>query len=155
TGAASADAVAQWIALAAAPGHERAAMNIVAASIPGWTRDSLGNLIMRRGSGTPRRVVACGVDEAAYVVSEIREDGYLRLQGSGRARRSPLWDQFQEGQRIRIITRTGDVPAVVGVRSTHLWRLRSAPEAIVTVEDLWVDAGARSRAEVAHLGIAV
>ncbi len=153
--AASTDAIAQWIALAAAPGHERAAMNIIAASVPGWTRDGLGNLSMRRGSGQPRRVVACGIDEAAYVVSEIRDDGYLRLQGSGRARRSPLWDQFLEGQRIRIITQTGELPAVVAVRSTHLWRLRNASDAIVTVEDVWVDAGARSRAEVARLGIAV
>ena len=69
--ASHAEAVAQWIALAAPPGAERAATDIIAASMPGWTRDPLGNLVMRRGSGSPRRVVACGLDEAAYVVSEI------------------------------------------------------------------------------------
>ena len=42
-------------------------------SVPGWTRDGLGNLIMRRGSGQPRRrvVVSAGIHEAAYVISEI------------------------------------------------------------------------------------
>ena len=152
---ANTEAVAQWIALPAPPGAERAATDIISGSVHGWTRDRLGNLVLRRGSGSPRRVVACGLDEAAYVVSEVTSDGYVRLQSSGRARRSPLWDQFHEGQRIRIITRTGARPAVVAVRSTHLWRARPSSEPIVRVDDLWVDVGARSRAEVAQLGIAL
>jgi putative aminopeptidase FrvX len=153
--AGSTETVAQWIALPAPPGAERAATDIISASMPGWTRDRLGNLVMRRGSGSPVRVVACGLDEAAYVVSEVTADGYIRLQSSGRARRSALWDQFHEGQRIRIITRNGARPAVVAVRSTHLWRARPTSEPIVRVDDLWVDVGARSRAEVAQLGIAL
>ncbi len=153
--AGDADAVAQWIALPAATGHERRAMDIIAASLPGWTLDPSGNLIARKGSGTPRRVVACGLDEAAYVVSEITDDGYIRLHMDGRARRSALWDQSHEGQRVRILTATGDRPAVVAVRSTHLWRARPSTEPLVNVDSLWVDVGARSRAEVARLGIAV
>jgi putative aminopeptidase len=152
---ADADAIAQWIALPAAPGHERVATDVIAASLPGWTRDAIGDLVLRRGSGTPRRVVACGLDEAAYVVSDITADGYVRLHPSGRARRSSLWDQFHEGQRVRILTRGGARPAVIAVRSTHLWRARGGPEPIVRVDDLWVDVGARSRTEVAGLGIAV
>jgi len=150
-----ADGVAQWIALPAATGHERAAMDIIASSLSGWTLDPAGNLIARRGSGSPRRVVACGLDEAAYVVGEITDDGYIRLHMDGRARRSPLWDQSHEGQRVRILSRSGDRPAVVAVRSTHLWRARPAGESLVGVDDLWVDVGARSRAEVGRLGIAV
>ena len=148
-------AVAQWIALPVAPGYERAATDIIAASMPGWTRDAQGNLIARRGSGSPRRVIACGLDEAAYVVSQITADGYLRLQYSGRSRRSPLWDQFYEGQRIRILSRSGSRPAVVAVRSVHLSRGRTVVEPIVRIEDLWVDVGARNPQEVARLGIAV
>lgn len=150
-----ADAVAQWIALAATPGYERQATDVIAAGMSGWTRDGLGNLIRKQGTGAPRRVVACGLDEAGYVVSEMTADGYVRLQWSGRSRRSPLWDQFHEGQRVRILTRTGARPAVVGVRSTHLWRSRATSDPIVRVEDLWVDVGARSRAEVERIGIAL
>ena len=84
------DAIAQWIALPAPPGYERAATDVISASMPGWTRDPSGNLIARRGSGSPRRVIACGLDEAGYVVSQITADGYVRLQTSGRARRSPF-----------------------------------------------------------------
>jgi putative aminopeptidase FrvX len=150
-----ADAVAEWIALPAATGHERSAMDVITTSMPGWTTDRAGNLVARHGTGPPRRVIACGLDEAAFVVSEITDDGYIRLHVDGHARRSPLWDQSHEGQRVRILSRAGDHPAVVAVRSTHLWRARPAGETLISVDDLWVDVGARSRAEVTRLGIAV
>ncbi|HEX6964232.1 MAG TPA: M20/M25/M40 family metallo-hydrolase [Gemmatimonadaceae bacterium] len=148
-----AHAVASWIALDAAPGYERQATDAIMAAMPGWHRDALGNLVIRRGSGRPRRVVACGLDQPGYVVSAITDDGYLRLHNAERARRSPLWDQFHEGQRIRILTARGEVPGVVGVRSVHLWRGRSADSTLASIEDFWVDVGARTRAEVAALGI--
>ncbi len=116
----------------------------------------MGNLIARKGSGTPRRVVACGLDDGGYVISEITDSGYARLASpTGRGRHAALWDQFHEGQRVRILTRNGALPGVTAVRSTHLWRRRSTPEAPVTVDDLWLDVGARSRAEVAAMGIRI
>lgn len=146
-------AIASWIELDAAPGREQQATDVIMASMPGWHRDALGNLVIRRGSGRPRRVVACGLDQPGYVVSEITDDGYIRLHNAERARRSPLWDQFHEGQRIRILTARGEVPGVIGVRSVHLWRGRGADSTLASIEEFWVDVGARSRAEVAALGI--
>ncbi|HMA23872.1 MAG TPA: hypothetical protein VKP00_07755, partial [Gemmatimonadaceae bacterium] len=75
-------AVATWIALIAAPGNERVATERIMATGSGWTRDGMGNLIKRVGDGTPRRAVACGLDETGYVVSEITADGYLRVHGA-------------------------------------------------------------------------
>lgn len=148
-------ALASWIALEASPGREQVATDLIMGALPGWRRDAIGNLVLRRGSGRPRRVVACGLDQAGYVVSEITSDGYLRLHGAGNQRQHPLWDQFHEGQRILVHTRSGPVPGVIGVRSTHLWRRRSASEGIPTVDSLWVDIGARSRAEATSLGVAL
>ncbi|HEU4643789.1 MAG TPA: M20/M25/M40 family metallo-hydrolase [Gemmatimonadaceae bacterium] len=147
--------LASWVALAAPPGHEGAALDRIASALPGFTRDALGDLVLRRGSGRPRRVVACGLDEASYAVSEITDDGYLRLHGAGNARRGPLWDQFHEGQRILVLGRSGAVPGVVAVRSTHLWRRRGAVEPPATIEDLWVDIGAHTRAEAEALGVSL
>ncbi len=144
-----------WIALDATPGRERAATDRIVDAFPVFRRDRFGNLVARKGSGPPRRVVACGLDQVGYVVSQITDDGYLRLHGSGNGRRHPLWDQFHEGQRIRVATLKGPVPGVVAVRSTHLWRRRQADSAIAGAEGAWVDVGARSRDEVAALGIAV
>src|SRR6185369_2734085 len=106
-----------WLALDAPPGWEHRATE----SIKGWERDALGNLKLRKGSGSPRRVVACGLDRPAFAVTEITDEGYLRLREVGAVRQHPLWTQFHEGQRLRVLTRNGGVvPAVAIVKSTHL-----------------------------------
>ena len=147
------EAIGSWIGLRAQPGRELEAAETIARSLPGWRRDSIGNLVLARGKGRPVRVVACALDEAGYVVSAITDDGYLRLQYAGNARRVPLWDQFHQGQRILVDTRGGAIPGVIGVPSTHLLRGRPNSDTPVTIEDLWVDVGARDSAEVRALGI--
>ncbi len=148
-------ALESWIALDASPGREQDATAIIERALPGWQRDALGNLVLRRGSGSPRRVVACAIDEPDFVVSGIATDGYLRLHDPAGLPRQPLWVQFHEGQRIVVHTRRGGVPGVIGVRSVHLWRGRSAGNAPASIENLWVDIGARTRAEAQAMGIAM
>lgn len=138
-----------WISLDAPPGREEFG---ISNSFPGWKRDALGNLILRKGSGSPRRVVACGLDRPAFAVTEITDDGYLRLREVGAGRLHTLWVQFHEGQRIRILTRRGGVPGVVIVKSTHLQR-RPVNTSVTTLDDLWVDIGATSRLDVQRLGV--
>jgi putative aminopeptidase len=157
-----ATAVATWIALIAAPGNERAATERIVVTGSGWTRDGMGNLIKRVGEGTPRRAVACGLDETGYVVSEIADDGYLRVHAIGNGRHVALWDQYHEGQRIVVAgidranpTRGRNVPGVFAVRSNHLWRRRVSDETPTSIENLWIDVGARSRAEAERMGIDV
>src|SRR6185312_5308478 len=108
---------------------------------------------MRRGSGSPRRIVACAIDEPTFVVSELTADGYLRLHDPVGLPRNPLWTQFHEGQRIIVHTRRGGRPSVIEIRSVHLWRGRSPGDAPSSIENLWVDVGARSRAEAQAMGI--
>jgi putative aminopeptidase FrvX len=147
-------ALRSWIALDAPPGWEHVATEQISAAMSGWTRDALGNLILRKGSGSPRRVIACALDRPAFAVTEITDDGYLRLREVGAARH-PLWVQFHEGQRIKVLTRTGAATGVVTVKSTHLQRGRSANAPVTTLDDLWVDVGATSRADVHELGIEI
>src|SRR5436305_8478429 len=146
-----------WIAVPATPGYEDQATSRIASATRGFSRDNMGNLVRRVGSGSPRRVIACGIDEVGYAVSEITDDGYLRVHASGNGRRNPLWDQFHEGQRIFVVGHAGDVaryvPGVFAVRSTHLWRRRNADDAPATIDSLLVDVGAHSRSDVARLGI--
>jgi putative aminopeptidase len=145
-------ALRSWIALDAPPGWEHRATDVIMRNMPGWQRDVLGNLIMRKGSGSPRRVVACALDRPGFAVTEITDEGYLRLREVGGGRQHPLWTQFHEGQRLRVLTRNGVVPAVAMVKSTHLQRSRG-PAPITTLDDIWVDVGATSRNEVKRLGI--
>ena len=146
-------ALGSWIAFDAPPGREHIATDMLLQTLRGWKRDALGNLILRKGSSSPRRVVACALDRPGFAVTEITDDGYLRLREVGAGRQHPLWVQFHEGQQIRIWTRTGPVPGVITVKSTHLQRGRAANAPPATLDDLWVDVGATSRAEVQQLGI--
>jgi len=142
-----------WINLDAPPGREYLATDEIMRALPGWKRDNLGNLILRKGSGSPRRVVACALDHPAFAVTEITDDGYIRLREAGAGRQHSLWIQFHEGQRIKVLTRTGIVPGVVIVKSTHLQRGRVANAPVTTLDDLWVDVGATSKVDVQRLGI--
>ncbi len=145
-------ALSTWINLDAPPGWEHVATGILMKTMPGWTRDSSGNLMIRKGSGSPRRVVACAIDRPGFAVTEITDAGYLRIREAGAGRLHPLWVQFHEGQRVRVITRDGSVPGVAIVRSTHLQRSR-APVPPTTLEDMWLDVGATSKADVRRMGI--
>jgi len=146
-------ALASWLALDAPPGWEYLATDVFLKEIPGWKRDAIGNLILRKGSGNPRRVVACGIDRPGFAVTEFTDDGYLRVRESGNLRTHPLWVQFHEGQRIRILTRSGSVLGVITVKSTHLQRGRMPNAPLTTLDDVWVDIGATSRADAQRLGI--
>src|SRR5690348_9689109 len=124
----------QWLGLMAAPGHEQVAMKAIMRTSPSWRPGPLGTLVSRSGSGSPRRVIACSLDLPAYAVSEIRPDGYLRVHDAEPGRRHPLWDQFHEGQRVLIQTRTGVRAGVFAVRSTHLWRRRQQEQRPATTD---------------------
>lgn len=153
-------AVATWIALVAEPGYERPAMERILSVADGWTRDASGNLMRVVGDGSPRRVVACGLDESGYAVSQLTDDGYLRLHMNGNESHPALWDGFHEGQRVIVqaIDRTNPsrnryLPGVISTRSNHLWRKRVNDSTPATIENLWVDVGARTRAEAERMGI--
>ena len=145
-------ALASWQQLAAPTGHEERALSALATALPGWQRDAVGNLVLRRGSGSPRRVIACGLDRPGYTVSQITDDGLLRVHrvgGGGHA----LFDQAHEAQQVNVHTARGLVPGVAAVANGHFAPQHRGDTAIVTADDLWIDVGAASRAEVAALGI--
>lgn len=147
-------AIASWTAVVAPPGHESAAAVQLSRALSGWTADGQGNLIKRVGSGAPRRVVACAMDFSAYVVSQITSDGYVRLRRSGGAPHQ-LWDQFHEAQRVAILTARGRRAGVVAVANGHFAQQHRGDTVARTMDDLWVDVGAASRAEAEQLGIAL
>ncbi|MBX9929371.1 MAG: M20/M25/M40 family metallo-hydrolase [Gemmatimonadaceae bacterium] len=150
----SPEAVASWIHLDAVPGTERETAATLSAELPGWRTDRWGNLTKTVGRDAPHRVVACALDYSAFVVSQITDDGYLRLRRTG-APSHPLWNQYQEAQRVAIRTRAGRVPGVVAVFNGHFARQHVADSLASTADNLWVDIGARSRAEVEQRGIAL
>lgn len=150
--------ISKWISLPAPAGAEEIAEARLKSALPGFTRDAVGNLIRRVGSGSPRRVVACALDVSSYVVSEITDDGFIRLHRAGAAPPFPLWDQALEAQRVRIFTARNSTVGVLGVGAIfngHFAQQHRADTTIVGVDQIWIDVGASSRADAERLGIAL
>jgi putative aminopeptidase FrvX len=115
-------------------------------------RDRLGNVVVTLGEGAPRRLVACGLDEAGFAVTEIREDGYLRMRptawGAG-----ALWAQGFEGQKVWIATRSGRVAGALATPSTHLSQDAGPRDEPFVPGDAYLDVGASNEEEVRAQGI--
>ena len=148
-------ALASWVALDAPTGHEHRATEQLMSRFAGWNVDRYGNLVKTVGTGDPHRVVACAFDAPAYAISQITDDGYLRLHRIGSGSRHPLWDQAHEGQQLRILTRSGPLIGVTAVANGHFAAQHSDETAVVTADDLWLDVGASSEQEVADMGISL
>lgn len=149
------DAIASWVAVDAATGYERRIAPALAAALGGWTADAQGNVVATVGSGSPHRIVACALDRPGYAVSQITDDGYLRLHRIGRGSRHPLWDQQFEAHQVRVLTATGPVAGVVARSNGHFGPQHANETSVVAADDLWLDVGAESRADVDALGIAL
>ncbi|HEV7515629.1 MAG TPA: hypothetical protein VGR07_04950, partial [Thermoanaerobaculia bacterium] len=140
----------------AVAGREDAATAFVRSRLAGLPveSDALGNVVVTLGSGEPRRLVACPLGEPGFVVSDIQEDGYLRLLPAGNGPVGALWEQTLEGQAVTIGSAGGPVPGVVAVRSVHLEERRPGIEPLpFGLAEAYVDVGAENAAEVAALGL--
>jgi putative aminopeptidase FrvX len=147
----------RFAGMTAVTGYEQAMTDTLLALLPGSTRDRIGNVTLTLGRGAPKRLVSCSLDEIGYAVGNITDSGYLTLRRvGGGLRLYALFDQQIEGQRVTLFGRRGPVPGVVAVRSTHLTRGRpTTPEPPFSVDNAYVDVGARSRDEVLALGLGV
>lgn len=142
----------RFVRMTAVTGFEQQALDTVQRLLRGAQRDRAGNVVLDRGAG-PSTLIVCPFDEVGYVVGGIREDGWLTLRRVGARAPSALWDQYHEGQRVTVWGKKGALPAVVGVRSTHLQRGRSVGDAPFTVDDAVVDIGAATAGQVRTAGV--
>lgn len=148
-----AEAVASWVVVDVAPGYETRLTPPLAEEMEGWSSDRWGNLVREVGSGSPRTVVACALDQPAYAVTQVTDGGYLRLHRIGRGSGHPLWDQHFEAQQVRVLTRSGPVAGVIARTNGHFAAQHRDETEVTRTDDLWLDVGAESAEGVAELGI--
>ena len=108
--------------------------------------DGLGSVIAQQGSTGPRIMLDAHMDELGGMVRRVRPDGFISMQMLG------YWlDQALPDQRWVILGSKGPVPAV-----TDLWDAHIAPHDPAHTggpREVYLDAGARTPAEVEALGI--
>ncbi len=108
--------------------------------------DVLGNAIatLNRG-GAPRVMLAGHADEIGFLVRWIDDDGYLYFGPVGG------WDaEVPIGQRVTVHGTGGPLPGVIGKRAIHLMDEEDRKKKS-ELHKLWIDVGARSRAEAEAL----
>ncbi|MGO8946879.1 MAG: M42 family metallopeptidase [Ktedonobacterales bacterium] len=114
------------------------------------TVDPLGNLFGTRPGppGTPHLVVSAHADEIGLVVSALDPDGFLHLEDF-----TGVQPRLLEGRQVCV----GPAPGVVGVIGARTPQGLTADEWArgARLEELYVDVGVESAAEVAALGLRV
>jgi putative aminopeptidase FrvX len=136
------------------PGYEHLVRELIAARLPAGVAtetDAMGNLVVRIGGDEPPTMFVAHMDEIGFVVSEVRDDGFLKLKPLGGIDARTVF-----GRALRIVTERDEIPGVAGVKPPHLMQDRASEMGEVPpVTDLLIDIGARSGEEAAELGVKV
>lgn len=105
-------------------------------------RTAVNNLIGRVGGKGPKVLLVAHADELTYLVRAIHPDGFLLLaNGQGWGRTTSLRDAFTIGQRVRVLSRSGEIPGVIATVTGHLATLALPEPTELTWNDFWVDTG--------------
>lgn len=148
------DGFIQCASVQAVTGREARFIEFLKERLPAGAKseiDNMGNLIVQIGAGTaPDLLVVSSVDEPGFVVTDITDEGYLRVSSPGGRTPSALFVQFHEGHYVDIASKAGTIRGVVALPSTHLVRGRRES---LTVDRMLIDIGARSKQEALARGV--
>ncbi|GAB7389065.1 M42 family metallopeptidase [Bacillaceae bacterium] len=136
-----------------APGFESAVREIMREYLAGFTNeivtDHLGSIFgVKRGDEQgPKIMVAGHMDEVAFLVTRIDEQGFVFFQPLG-----GWWEQVLPAQRVQILTDRGPLDGVIGAVPPHVL----SPEARkkpVEMKNLFIDIGADDREDAEKMGV--
>ncbi len=111
--------------------------------------DGLGSVhaTLDGGSGGPRVMVTAHLDEVGLMVQHITADGFIRVKNLG-----GFLGHAYPDQRWTILGRGGPVLAVSGLPTVHVTP-QSQRGQVWSVDQVFLDVGATSRAEVEEMGV--
>jgi putative aminopeptidase FrvX len=111
--------------------------------------DKIGNLIARKGKGSPKVMLAAHMDELGLMVKHIDSKGFLRFDTIGG------WDnRTLPATKVKIHGSRGPVIGVVGSKPPHLMEQEEL-KIPVKLKDMFIDVGARDQKEAEKAGISV
>lgn len=106
------------------------------------TRTRTGSVLGRFGGQGPKVLLLAHADELCYLVRSIDPRGYLWLaNGQAWSRTIGIRSWFTIGQRVRVLSRTGEIPGVIASVTGHVAALRLPEPKELDWDDLWVDTG--------------
>lgn len=142
------DLLKQLIMTPGLPGREYQVAELIRANIgSSWqvNQDNLGNIIAHLPGKGEAILLIAHMDEVGLIVRRITEDGFLQVERIGGMSFMSL-----PGSQLDLWTQAGALPAHVGVLPQHLDDLNK-----MSWGDIYIDIGARSRAEVQKWGVRI
>jgi len=115
--------------------------------------DNLGDVVVTIGSGAPRRLIVAPIDEPGFVVSGITDDGYLRVQRLPQGGLPPIFNELYAAQPVKVRNSGGWIDGVFAGLSVHLQPGRVNAPKSSDLDNMYVDIGATSAAEVRKAGV--
>ncbi|MDE3180697.1 MAG: peptidase M42, partial [Acidobacteriota bacterium] len=139
----------------AVPGHEAQLAAEIRLRLHAWSpqTDNIGDVAVTVGSGSPHRLLVAPMDEPGYVVSRIRDDGYLELQRLPQFGLLPQFNELYSAQPVEIETSSGKwINGIVAGLSVHLLPGRRNPSDPRDITNMYVDIGAHTAAQARAAG---
>ena len=116
------------VEIQAVSGHEGPVREAIRALMPEWARpaariDSRGNLLLEVGREGKQILFIAHMDETGYEIASVERDGTARVRSRG-----GFFNRLYEGHEVRVLSRKGEVAAVVRPREGYLSWEGSDPE---------------------------
>ena len=134
-------------------GHEASGQQIwldyIKPYVDSYFTDSYGTAVAVIEPDAPYRVVIeAHADEISWFVNYIKDDGYIYVRRNGGSDH-----MIAPSMRVNIHTDKGMVPGIFGWPAIHV--RKEGKEDAPTLDNIFIDVGAQSKAEVEELGIHV
>ena len=113
--------------------------------------DVLGSLVCKKvgTAESPRIMIPAHMDEIGFVVKDIDESGCIRFSTIGG------WlDQVMLAHVVKVQTRKGDIPGVIGCTPPHLMPKEERDKPIKR-KRMFIDVGAKDNKDAVKMGIRV
>jgi endoglucanase len=119
-------------------------------------QSAIGNLFAYVGGDGRKILIGAHADEICLLIKSISDDGFLHLSiwNADREGRPPRW-LFPIGQPARIVGPAEPVSGIFATATGHAVNQTQREKPRLDWNDIFVDIGARSAAEVTSLGIRV
>jgi putative aminopeptidase FrvX len=153
------DDLKSFVSIPAVSGYERDLSDKIRTKVVtlGPKTDNLGDIVVTLSSSPepvgPHRLIVTPIDEPGFVVSGITDDGYLRVQRVPQAGLPPIFNELFAAQPVRVGVPRDGIDGVVSGLSVHLHPGRANPPKSSEIENMYVDIGAASAADVRRVGV--
>jgi len=115
--------------------------------VKGTPRGNVIAIQKGRDSDAPKVALVAHLDQIGFIVFNIDSAGFVRFRKIGGSVTRAI-----QGQHLQLLTEKGPIIGIVGMKPGHITTPAEA-NTIPPIEDMYIDVGASSKAEVEAMGI--